>query len=197
MIGVPPKQPDHVGDGIDKLAGACIEKPRITAWLSSYLRQVQEIEDALYTYIFGVLLANAVGVHLDRIGAIVGEPRGGKSDDRYRLGIRIAARVNRSSGRVADLFDILRLASEVWRYRDLGNAKFQVQVQDTDIAELARWLRKARMGGVGAELIGFVGVGPGSRYTTASTPGLVSNPGKFGSATEAGHGTKLASVRRI
>lgn len=194
MTYVPPKQLDHVGDGIEKLAGAAIEKPRIIAWLTVHLRQVQQIEDALYTYIFGVLLDNAIGVHLENIGNLVGEPRAGKSDDRYRLGIRIAAKVNRSNGRVRDLLEILSLAAAYWRFRELGNAKFRVEVQDTDVAELGRWLRKARLGGVGVQLVGATGVGPGFRWS--SRAGSVDNPGQWGTRIAAGVGSKLAHSRR-
>jgi hypothetical protein len=195
MSFVPVQKKDHVEDGLEKLVGAATDQPRIRAWLESYLNRIQDLENAVYRYIFGVLLDNAVGVHLDNLGALVGEPRSGKSDERFRFAIRIAARVNRSSGRVVDLLEIVDLASDVWQYREVGNAKFRVQVQDADMGELARWLRKARLAGVGAELVRSPSSGPGFRFGT--TIGTTINPGKWGSTTAPAHGSKLANVRRI
>lgn len=51
----------------------------------------------------------AYGALLDRIGAIVGEPRGGLDDATYRLRIRARVATNRSFGRTDDLLTIARL----------------------------------------------------------------------------------------
>lgn len=195
---IPTKQTRHVEDGTNKLTGAWWNKPRAAALLASYLKQIQQIENAYYDVLIARLLENAIGVYLDILGRIVGEPRAGKSDARFRLAITIKARVNRSHGRVLDILEILDLATDVWAYREVYPAKFRIDVGEMDGRELARWIRKAKAGGVGFELVyrprGSVGFKWGH-----TTPGSVQGAGKWahtveGSVPDAGEWADVVST---
>lgn len=151
---VPIKKTDHVTEGLAQLTGLYEDKPICNAITSSYLAQIQDLENAFFDLLWIRLLANALGVYLDFLGAIVNEPRAGRGDERYRLAIRVKARVNRSHGRTIDIREILALVTERWKLIFYGGARFRVEVPSpVDGAELVRWLQKARLAGVGLELV--------------------------------------------
>ncbi len=102
----------HVADGLAHLAYQFQDLPHFEAILTAWLNRIQEIEDVLWELIDERTIDAAVGVQLDGIGAIVGEPRLGKTDDEYRLFIKARRLVNLSSGTVPELIEILGLLTE-------------------------------------------------------------------------------------
>ena len=87
-------------------------KPRLDALLAAYTRQVQKLEDAIWSVILGRMLENAVGVQLDKIGRIVGQKRLGEPDVRYRMLIQVRIAINRSSGYPDEVINIVRLVCQ-------------------------------------------------------------------------------------
>lgn len=69
----------------------------------------QPLELALMQLLLLRRVDTAEGVHLDELGAIVGRPRAGESDDVYRRRIRAQIAANASDGRVEDLLAIANL----------------------------------------------------------------------------------------
>lgn len=100
---------NHVEEGTGLLLDQFKGKPRIEAWLRSYLTQVQVFTDAVYDTIIKRLIDNAANAQLDAVGRIVGEDRKGRDDDLYRLFIRARIRINRSSGKTKDILDVLNI----------------------------------------------------------------------------------------
>lgn len=96
----------HVAAGLARLARQ-FRKPVIQAMLTSWLAEVQEIEDAFWALII-LGIDNAQGAHLDQIGALLGEPRLGLGDLAYRNLVRARAVSNRSRGNYTDVRDTLR-----------------------------------------------------------------------------------------
>lgn len=73
--------------------------------------RMQEL-DAVAAQLFGERsIETAVGEQLDGLGAIVGEARGGRDDDSYRIRIRARILLNLSSGRADEILRILRLVT--------------------------------------------------------------------------------------
>jgi hypothetical protein len=149
---------DHVQQGLGLLISQYRDKPRITALLSSYLRRVQELEDAIFDVLVARLIDNAVGVQLAAIGRIVGQTNeAGWDDDTYRLFIKARIRANQSNGHGDDVIDVLNLVeaadfvlSEVYpaaMYVDF------IEAPDAAPAILIELARRAKGGGVRLQLL--------------------------------------------
>lgn len=79
------------------------------ALATSFLDRCQELEDAAHPMLAQRSIDNAEGDRLDRIGAIVVVPRGGRTDEDYRLRIRAELAILQSNGTARDLINILQL----------------------------------------------------------------------------------------
>ncbi len=101
---------DHAEQGAALLLAQYKDRPRLKALIFSYLRRVQELEDAAFDLLVGRLLDSATANLLTVIGRIVGQTNvGGWSDATYRLYIKARIRVNQSNGFADDIIDVLRL----------------------------------------------------------------------------------------
>jgi hypothetical protein len=85
------------------------------------------------------------GVVLDTIGAVIGQPRGGLSDDVYRRYLRARISANSSHGTVPHILRVLRLIlldhpEALIEVRQLGTAALEVRIKqmsvDTVLAEI-------------------------------------------------------------
>jgi hypothetical protein len=150
--------PDHVTRGVQRL----IERyrtPKTSALLASWLTEVQAAEDALWQLMTERAIDTAYGVTLDVLGAIVGQPREGRSDDEYRLWISAASLVSRSQGTPEELIAITRKlipAGSSARLEEYYPAAFLMRVGGgldvSDGYEIAQLLRRAKPAGVGMHL---------------------------------------------
>ena len=101
---------DHVEQGLALLISQYRDKPRIAALLSSYLRRVQELEDAAFDVLVSKLIDSATGAQLEFIGRIVGQHNERDwDDDTYRLYIKARIRANQTGGHADDVIDVLNL----------------------------------------------------------------------------------------
>lgn len=117
---IPTPITDHADQAVDRLIehySGESTKRILYGLIRTYSGQIQELEDALWSVIYGRLLdpapgqtAQAEGVQLGVLGKLVGCAREGYSDPEYRLAIRLQIRVNRSFGTGEDLLEIVRLA---------------------------------------------------------------------------------------
>jgi hypothetical protein len=96
----------HVATGLGRLARQ-FRKPVVEAILTAYLAEVQAIEDAFWALLIISLDWNQ-GAHLDQIGRLVGEQRGGLGDLAYRSLVRARILANRSRGTFDDVREVLR-----------------------------------------------------------------------------------------
>jgi hypothetical protein len=99
---------EHVAQGLELLIYD-VRKPKLSALAASYLGQVQELEDALWFLYLHTMIRDAFGQALDRLGALVTQPRENRTDDVYRTWILARALVLRSSGRIPELLAIARM----------------------------------------------------------------------------------------
>lgn len=101
---------DHVQAGLALLLSQYQNKPRIAALLSSFLRRIQELDDAAIDVLIARLIDNAVAAQLVVIGRIVGQPNEADwDDDTYRIFIKARIRANKSSGHGDDVIDVVNL----------------------------------------------------------------------------------------
>ena len=122
--------------------------------------QVQEIEDALRELLYGFDIDQSIGDQLDVIGSIVGQDRLGKSDDDYRIDIKIKIGINTSEGDIEKIITIWRLlapGAEVTIEEDFP-AKIDLITDtftgtSTQLAYIKEKLGEACAGGVGINQI--------------------------------------------
>ena len=144
----------HFVEGLVKLIPPLWGKPRVAAWLRSYLNRVQEFEDACWEVLEAYNVDTATGKRLDVLGKIVGQPRYGFTDATYRSVIKARIRAARSLGRYDDLLDVIRLATGITAvgFELLGRATLDVVIvavlTDDQHEALTYLLPKTRAGGV-------------------------------------------------
>lgn len=144
----------HVAEGLDTLIYD-LRQPKLQALAASYLAEVQELEDAFWSLYLGTMIRGSVGQALDRLGALVTQPRENRSDAVYRLWILARALVLRSSGKPPQLIAIARMvlpAGVQVVIRDEYPAGMTIRLvglldEETGIA-LAALLRSAKASGV-------------------------------------------------
>lgn len=98
---------DHSDRGIARALATLTGKPRLEAFLRSWLDSAQELEDVVYALRAMMLVSSATGVWLERLGKIVGQPKEGRTDEVYRVWIMARTLVNRSSGTAPQLLAIV------------------------------------------------------------------------------------------
>lgn len=126
--------------------------PNIAALLESWALEVQAVEDALRDVLLHRLVDSAEGVHLDKIGALVGLGRGGWSDDDYRLLLKAQIAANDSDGTQADLIGVIQYVTAAGiTIQDGSNASMTIALGATValLEPLATILEGARAAGVG------------------------------------------------
>lgn len=102
---------DHEDRAVKVLTGNRAKKPETQQLTRALTRSVQSLEDNISDVRSALTLAGATGVWLDRLGRIVGEPRGGLSDAEYRRFISARLQINRSQGERERLIRIAQLMS--------------------------------------------------------------------------------------
>jgi hypothetical protein len=106
MTWNPQPKTTHVDQGLSRLLEQFRGKSKLEALLRSYLRRIQELEDATWEVITLRALDVAEDAALDMLGRIVGRGRGDLSDEDYRIALRAQIRINRSSGTTEDLIAV-------------------------------------------------------------------------------------------
>lgn len=147
----------HVPEARARVTGQLWGKPRFNALLRSYIRRVQEVEDALWDLMEAYDPRLATGRHLDKIGLLVGQPRFGFDDETYRRVIFGRIRAARSRGRFDDLLEIVQLVcdlrgNETQSATGVGNATVLLQISRAltveEVEALSYLLPLARAAGV-------------------------------------------------
>lgn len=131
-------------------------KPRNSAIMLAAGGEAQEAEDAAWQLYNAFDLETATGPVLDKLGALVGELRSGRTDEDYAAAIRARILVNSSTGRQEDLlavaaalipgYDSILLIEEY-------PAHFTISISGdwgaVTVDTVGRMLRQAKAAGVG------------------------------------------------
>lgn len=145
---------DHEGR-VSRFIEQWQNKADLEALARSYLKQIQDLEDALFEIILERDLDNALGVQLTVIGDIVQQPRTTSDDTRFRTMIRARIAINLSDATGEDVIGVARLLlfnGETFEIRDEPPAQVRVTViepltsADPDLMQLL--LKSAAAAGV-------------------------------------------------
>jgi hypothetical protein len=178
-----------------------VRRPLFNGLLSSYLDQIQQLEDAAWSVYIGTMLPSATGDALDMLGALVGQPRGGRDDATYKLWITARVRLASSSGTPVDLLAIVRavlpltITITLIEYFPADVAIDMAGAIDAQTAlQIGEMLQQAKAAGVRIDLISSPSAA-GENFSfgsAASTPDIDVNRG-FADAAQT-TGGKLTGV---
>lgn len=93
----------------DKLIFYFDQSPIIHSFVTAFLDEITDLDTLTNSLYTERTIDSAVGVQLDQIGYLVGEYRQGRSDEDFRLGIKLRIAINNSSGTVEDIISVLQL----------------------------------------------------------------------------------------
>lgn len=178
-------------------ASNSIEVTGLGAMIAAQADQFQLLENAIFSLDRGRQLFDgtsypAVGAQLDGIGALVGQPRNGMTDDLYLVFILGRIGVNFSNGTLPELSTLVSLLFQTndFLLLPLFPAELDVQIQNTAglaetlFPEAITLVSKATSGGVG---LGFGTIYPPSPFQF-TTVGGGSVGGGFGTTAGPGGG---------
>ncbi len=122
---------------------------------------MQLVENDLFDLPLSMTLSSATDAALDKVGAIVDEPRLGLDDEAYRRFIRAKILVNMSEGSPEELLTIFRAitGSDDCRHFDMFPGGFtlvtirQTPMSDAEMRRVRRMMLDAKAAGVAMELI--------------------------------------------
>ncbi len=100
---------DHSDAAVDRWPQQHKTKTTFDAFTRAFTDQIQELEDAYHDLAVLRWISVAADDQLDIIGAIVGQPRDGLSDDDYRRYCYARVKANKSSGLVEEILSIITL----------------------------------------------------------------------------------------
>lgn len=100
---------DLVAAALERLPTRYQNAAKVQGLVKSIAELFQPIEDTTIDLITQRTIANATGVHLDRWGAVVGEPRSGASDLVFRRFVNARILTNRSRGTAPEIARIVAL----------------------------------------------------------------------------------------
>lgn len=192
----------HVADGEARLIEAFKDKPLVTAVLRVSLLRVQHFEDVLWDIYTGVWLPNAIGVQLDNLGDIVGEPRKGRADDLYRLWVKARILANRSNGKQQELLAVLRLLigpGPTVTYTRTPPAAFRIEIagmsSSGDVARTVQSiLTQMKAAGVRMELEYTDEIATAFTFAVDATEGTVDHVKGFGDTSDPSVGGFFSGV---
>lgn len=108
---------NHIDQGLGRLTSVFSEAENLKVFLSAFLKQLEEVEEALLKLANQKDLTTVTGVWLDYIGYIVGQPRAGQDDEEYRQSLQLKISVNKSDGTHPAVSDIVKTYTESDRVR--------------------------------------------------------------------------------
>lgn len=135
-----PSKIDHVEKGLSRLLSQFKDKPVIQAFLSSYLSQLDTIQEDTFYLLNNRGIDNAEGVFLDNLGKLVGESRLGRNDEDYRKAILARIYINNSDGTPINLIEILKTITktEDVKYFEHYPANVHMSSNGVDLEEAAK-----------------------------------------------------------
>ena len=148
----------HVAEGLALVITQLRGKAAFEAVLSSWLTQVQAVEDALWG-LYALAIDNSSAHALDQLGALLGQPRPTSLGDvPYRKVLHAATIALTSSGTGDELLAAMRALVGSWDFTMTlafpATALFEPdEASDVPAAVMASVLRRVKSGGVGLQVV--------------------------------------------
>ena len=171
---------DHVSAALNRLAEQFKNQPNIAAFLTALVGPCQPLENALQQLYTQRTIYTAIGVQLDALGSLVGQPRNGLVDADYRRFILARISTNSSDGRTEDLITVAKLVlntvGATIRVTPQGTATVVVAIGGVAIAFtvgsiLATFMQSAAAAGIRI-LTEASASSPGNTFTFDVGPGF-------------------------
>jgi hypothetical protein len=176
------KKTTHIDEGLDNLVDQFEGSPLFNALLTSFLEQIQDLEDALSDVLTETTVESSVGAQLDALGSIVGEDRAGRNDLQYSTALRARLILNVSEGTPENIIDLIRAIAGDVTVQIFENfpASFLATIVDpidpteVDVTQIGALVASGRPAGI--EGVVTFGVIPAFQYDT----GTGFDEGKYG-----------------
>ena len=118
---------EHVETALTRILYQFKDKPKFEAFITAFVQQFQDIEDAIGQLLTDRQVDTATGENLNILGRIVGQAREGRSDADYRIWIKARIQINKSSGLTEEIYNVLKL---ITGFMDVGD--FQLEEFDAE-----------------------------------------------------------------
>ncbi len=180
---------DHQAAALARVAQYLRDKPNFEALLAALTTLAQDLETVFLDLYNLRSIDEAAGAYLDQLGSIVGQARGGLTEESYRTFIRARILVNRSSGTAPEILRVFELifADSVvpmtLRLRDEYPAAFTLEFNGdgltyTEAQTMVRLLRAMHAAGV-RTLMEYGGTDAGKVFTFDGTLAQALDNGLF------------------
>lgn len=152
---------DHEGEARSRPTSLYQNNVDIQNIIRVKAERTQIIEDAIWSVVTEKWIGDAEGQQLNELGAIVGEPRLGRSDEEYIEAIGIRIRLNSGGGSPELILTYLRFVfqTENVRIEEIFPASFKVFAGVDVTLEQAQALRRLVGAGIGTIFVSFIGEG--------------------------------------
>jgi|TARA_A100001518_G_C1227286_1_gene80682 hypothetical protein len=144
---------------IEKILYRFKDSKNITDLMVSLLQEVSILEDTFSSLYNNRNIGDAVGVQLDQIGKIVGEARIGRDDDSYRVAISVRTIINKSSGTISDIEEILTEVESPYFIQifmhEPASIYIYIKTPEIPATELKDLIQEALPAGVSLGYIGY------------------------------------------
>lgn len=176
------KKTTHIDEGLDNLIAQFEDSPRIASLLTTFLDQIQQLEDAFSEILTETTVEASTGQQLDALGSIVGEPRSGRNDLQYSTALRARLILNVSEGTPENIIALIRAIAgdvtvqvfESYPASFLATIVDPIDPTEVDVTQIGSLVASGRPAGVEGVLT--FGVIPAFRYDAG--PGF--DEGKYG-----------------
>lgn len=202
-MAFPTKVTTYVIDGVNLLTSRYRNLKIVPGVVTALMLALQELENAAWSVIEGILLTTPpVGDAVDRLAALVGITRDGRTDTQLLAAIQIQIRINRSHGLAEDIIGIAALvvANAVYREWPTMVAAWEIDLLVTPpttavVQALTQYLGKARSAGTA----GNIRYAPdaGSLLCWGSNVGTVPDAEGFGDSVSGLLGHELAGLNTV
>ena len=149
----------HVDDARGRFTSQYAEAELLKGLSDLWAERIQSLEDAAWSVLTERWLDVAVGQQLNELGAVVGEPRLGRSDEPYREAIQTRISINQSGGEPERIIEFLvRIAgADNVFYQERYPAKIELAVNGDVSLTQAQRVREIVPAGVGTIYISETG----------------------------------------
>ena len=118
------EEQNHVEEGFKKLLSQWDNSSSVRGLLESILQPINEAEQGSQDVYDSFSIITAIGKQLDMLGALLGVPRNGRSDEDYRIIIMSKISTSRGSGTTNELISLLSAltgqTANVWEHYPIG-----------------------------------------------------------------------------
>lgn len=189
----------HNADALNRLLEQYKGKTNLKKVIEIYTKQVQDLEDAFYTFFLLKSIQDSEGAQLDLIGKVIGQVRKlGESDETYRINLAVKIGINTSEGELEKVISIFKIitGSEWVKLDDYENGNIgltgnNLPIDQNSINLIFSNVERILLAGV--RLLTIVDASVDDSFAFFGDNTVVNGKG-FGSVSDAALGGKFAKL---